>query len=324
MGSRRGKELELLVATLEKMLGGSNFEIKVNDRIPDKDTGELREIDVSLRLKAGSHEFLTIIECRDRKAVPGAPWIEQLASKRDSVGANKAVAVSSSGFSKPAVKKARIHNIIVRTIDKITLADVSKWMQAETIEVIGRYSEIVEIANMTLSGKGIKTDDLMNKIDEFIRPAVKDFDKPLFFEPKTNRHPSLRNIWTESQMQNPEQFNNWFRQAEDSGERLSIRWCVKTRPHLVLEPFLPRCWVSQITFHARLWVEKKKVSPRQIVQYTEGEKGLSQMVRFIFDMGGEEVSVDFLKGRDAISLLVTRPDSGNMNINVTFVEDTKD
>jgi hypothetical protein len=68
---RRGRDLELLVSRLEQLVGGldDRVEIKSPDYIPDKDTGELREVDVALRTRMGSAGVLVVLETRDRADV---------------------------------------------------------------------------------------------------------------------------------------------------------------------------------------------------------------------------------------------------------------
>ena len=94
MKSRAGRDLEQLVAHLETFLGPQGAEIQSPDYLPDRVTGERREVDISIRLHVGSAPVLVIAECRDRSRVEDVTWIEQLASKRDDVGAAKAIAVS--------------------------------------------------------------------------------------------------------------------------------------------------------------------------------------------------------------------------------------
>ena len=113
--TRRGRDLEKIIASLEK-INMKNATIKSPDFIPDKDTGTPREIDVSVRFSQGTHDFLVIFECRDRKARAGVEWIEQLANKSRSVRADKVIAVSSSGFTKNATIKAKEYNIECRTV----------------------------------------------------------------------------------------------------------------------------------------------------------------------------------------------------------------
>ncbi len=80
--------------------------VKSPDRIPDKVTGEPREVDVSIRYKIGTSPVLITIECRDRSSKEDVRWIEQIAEKKHSIGASITVAVSSSDFTKPAINKA--------------------------------------------------------------------------------------------------------------------------------------------------------------------------------------------------------------------------
>jgi hypothetical protein len=90
--------------------------IQSPEHILGRNTGLGREIDVSLRTMIGSSEMLVIIECRDRQARQDVTWIEQVASKQEDVGANKAVAVCPGGFTKGARKLAEAKQIDLRMI----------------------------------------------------------------------------------------------------------------------------------------------------------------------------------------------------------------
>ncbi len=126
--TRKGRDLEKLVSNFEKLLGPKGVEVKSPDYLPDRDTGEPREVDISLRSQIGSSEILVIVECRDYlHKVQDVKWIEELATKRESVGADKILAVSSTGFSRPAIKKAKIKGIILRNIDEIDYHEISHW-----------------------------------------------------------------------------------------------------------------------------------------------------------------------------------------------------
>jgi hypothetical protein len=116
---RRGRDLEQLVALLEKILGPT-ADVRSPDRLADRDTGEPREVDVSIRSTVGSTTVLAIGECRDRQATQDATWIEQLAEKALSVGAKWAIAVSKAGFFEPAIKKAAARGVEIRVLESIT------------------------------------------------------------------------------------------------------------------------------------------------------------------------------------------------------------
>lgn len=117
--SRKGREFEKLVETFERVLAPHNVTVKSPDSIEDLDTGSPREIDISIRGKIGSVDVLIICECRDRKKPQDAPWIEQVAGKRRSVGADIAIAISASGFYKPAITKAKEFGVLTRQVPSL-------------------------------------------------------------------------------------------------------------------------------------------------------------------------------------------------------------
>jgi len=121
------REFELLIARIEQWLGPKGAEVKSPDKLPDRVTGELREVDASIRFRVGSAPVLVTVECRDRTKVQDVRWIEEIASKRDSVGAARTIAVSSSGFTDPARKKAKALGIELRTTNEITEGVAAQW-----------------------------------------------------------------------------------------------------------------------------------------------------------------------------------------------------
>lgn len=74
-----------------------------NDKIPDPDNPEQnRQIDISVRF----NNKLMLIECRHHKKRQDVKWIEELKGRKDSLNADEIIAVSSSGFTEGAIKKA--------------------------------------------------------------------------------------------------------------------------------------------------------------------------------------------------------------------------
>lgn len=127
------RQFEKLVARIETALSPIGAEVRSPDRIRDLATGELREVDASIRYVVGTTPILIIIECRDRKRHEGSQWIEQLATKRDHLGAAKCVAVSNSEFTKPAIMKAEALGVELRVISDLddnaiaALAPLRTW-----------------------------------------------------------------------------------------------------------------------------------------------------------------------------------------------------
>jgi hypothetical protein len=129
------RQFEKLIARIEHAMAPSRAVVTSPDRIPDKVTGELREVDASIRYKIGTCPVLITIECRDRTSVEDVRWIEQLAEKQRSIGAAITVAVSSLGFTDPAIKKAIALGIQVRTLTDASADDFIHWLKFQNVEL---------------------------------------------------------------------------------------------------------------------------------------------------------------------------------------------
>lgn len=145
--SQEWKDFERLVAIIERHLGPEGAIIKSPDHIPDKITGEMREVDASIRYQVGSVPILITIECRRRSAKQDTRWIEQIARKRDDIGASATIAVSSSGFSKPAIKKARYHEIETRLLHEISERAIFEW--AKQIDIV-LFRSLFNLGNLRI------------------------------------------------------------------------------------------------------------------------------------------------------------------------------
>ena len=130
------RQFEKLIARIEHAMAPKGAVVTSPDRIPDKVTGELREVDASIRYKVGTCPVLITIECRDRTSIEDVRWIEQLAEKQRGIGASITVAVSSSGFSEPAIKKAAAVGIQVRVLTDATASDFDRWLSLDNSQII--------------------------------------------------------------------------------------------------------------------------------------------------------------------------------------------
>src|ERR1039457_7578666 len=111
---KSGKEFEELVTWIHQCLHEKAV-ITPNDKIQDIHSNHSRQIDISIKIKDGPTSFLGIVEIRDRSRPVGVDYIEQVNTKRESVGADAAFIVSSSGFCNTAIEKAQALNIRVFT-----------------------------------------------------------------------------------------------------------------------------------------------------------------------------------------------------------------
>jgi hypothetical protein len=110
--TRKGRNLELLVKRIREHQSPDAL-IRSPEFVPDKDTGQPREIDVGIRVTRDDVSVFVAVECRDRVSVQAVEWIEQLICKKQSIGADVLVAVTSSRFTKPARVKALKHGVIL-------------------------------------------------------------------------------------------------------------------------------------------------------------------------------------------------------------------
>jgi hypothetical protein len=133
------KDLEQLVTRIEEVLAPEGAEVKHNDSVPDRITHQPRQIDGTIRFKVGSVPILVTIECRDWVRIEDTTWIEQIAAKRDDVGAAKTIAVSSTGFSNPAIQKAKFYGIEIRTVAEITDDQIRGWLKDVKLRFLCRY-----------------------------------------------------------------------------------------------------------------------------------------------------------------------------------------
>jgi len=188
---RAGRELELLVQRLESFLAESPVEIKSPDNIRGKLTGSNREVDISLRAKVGSVDVLVIIECRDRDGTEDSPWIGELAVKAEDVGAHRAVAVSSSGFSEGARNLARIKEIELRTYNEIDLTTANGWITR--IRDLFAFTTSVQLRRIGLANPADRLSGAWSDLPD--TPTLTG--AKCFIAPNGDRH-SLRDIFMQA------------------------------------------------------------------------------------------------------------------------------
>lgn len=194
---REGRDLEVLVATLEKALSGRDVKISSPYYTKDKDTGQTREADVAIEARAGSARLLIILECRDRSAVQDVRWIEELDSKRRSMGADKAIAVSPVGFTAPALRKASALGIETRELKELSASDISDWCSATEIEVMKPHAivrdMVLEVLELPEPRSGLE------KYLEAMKSSPSD--TPMFTHVGTREIVSRLEIWKRSSRQ---------------------------------------------------------------------------------------------------------------------------
>lgn len=129
------RRFEEMVANIERALAPYGAVITSPDHLPDLVSGQLREVDASIRFQIGSTPILITVECRRRGAIQDLTWIEQLASKKENIGASATLAVSSSGFSAGALEMAKRRGIETRTLTDVTGQEAADWVKGITVVI---------------------------------------------------------------------------------------------------------------------------------------------------------------------------------------------
>lgn len=124
---KRTNEFQKLIKLLESQLASENVKIEESKLLRDKRSGEPREIDILIQTEINGHSISIAVECTDRTRKAGTPWIEQLKGKYDALPVDKVIAVSKSGFSKPAKKVAKDCKIKLLTLEEAINED---WLKS--------------------------------------------------------------------------------------------------------------------------------------------------------------------------------------------------
>lgn len=131
--SEASDNFELLVCRIHELAEEDDAQVEWNEKIEDPDNpGQKRQIDVTIR----KGDLLNIVECRLQRKRQDVKWIEELIGRRTSLNANAIVGVSSSGFTKGAMKKANRFGIVLRELKELTEVEVSSWTRSIQLSIL--------------------------------------------------------------------------------------------------------------------------------------------------------------------------------------------
>lgn len=289
---RKGKDVEEIAERLHKLILGPGWEIKSPDRITDKITGQSREVDVSIRLKSGYISILIIVECRDRD-IEDVMWIEQLVTKCKNLGADKLIAVSSTGFTEPAKKSAEHYGIVTQVLSKINPDDIKSWLYGSSV---GTCCGFYRFTNISLKLTG----------SEHIYPVTNIEDKLFLFE---NGNYNFNDIFR-IEVLNKQQ--DLFSDVKIDGSKiikridLSIlnKYSIKADN---LEIYLIESFVVEV----ELWYEQQKIPFSKAYRFGDGND-------IIIEWAGTD-PIDLGNGPIKLSLS-RKKDNDALNIGIDFLD----
>jgi len=130
--TKASDEFEIMISRIHELLEGEGANVEWNERIPDPDNPkQLRQVDVVIR-KDG---LINLVECRLHKEPQDVKWIEELIGRRISLEASAIAAVSTSGFTSGAIKKAEKYGVILRDLKNLSDAEIKSWARSVEIAI---------------------------------------------------------------------------------------------------------------------------------------------------------------------------------------------
>jgi len=126
------RRFEKLVARVQRELS-PQAQVTHNERIRGRKTGELRQVDVTIRTNAGQFPLLVAMDCKDLGRPATVTHVEAFAGLLDDIGANKGALVASNGFSAAAKRRAMEAGIdLYRLVD----AEDHDWRAYVTMPIL--------------------------------------------------------------------------------------------------------------------------------------------------------------------------------------------
>lgn len=127
------EKFEHQIRRIHELIEQPGATVTWNDRIPDPDNpSQPRQIDITV-LKENQ---LTIIECRIHNKPQDVKWIEELIGRRLSLRAQGIIAVSASGFTDGAIKKAKEVGVVLRHFISLTKGEILSWGKSSKVTLI--------------------------------------------------------------------------------------------------------------------------------------------------------------------------------------------
>ena len=132
---KRSNDFQRLIAAIEGQLAPLGAVVTESKLIKEKSSDTEREVDIAIESHIGQHRVLVALECRNRSRPANLEWIDGLIGKYRDLPVEKVVAVSRSGFTKTAIRKAKEVNISTVTLEAAIDAKLIPSTQGRVVRV---------------------------------------------------------------------------------------------------------------------------------------------------------------------------------------------
>lgn len=281
--ARKGREAELIVKELEKQGLGDLAEINSPGYILDVVTEKPREVDVSIRFSVGTHDFLTVIECRDRKAVQDVTWIEQVNTKTKDIKADKIIAVSTSGFTEGAKRKAEHNNIVLRTLKEFDANEIRSFKLSKF-----KILDIEDIFLEDIIGE-VKTGKL-NNID---LDNLNSLDKIIYIE-EIGKFTNFKDIvYTINKNNDNFLFNDLEIGKPPVRKKVEVKFDKDVQYIVKFKDKIYK--ISKLKLLLDCWIEMTEGDPHKAFSYKQDQNSLLDKLEYRFILGDQEINCSIIK-----------------------------
>lgn len=276
--SRKGKDFEKLVALLEESLTPQGITVTSPEYFTGKQSLSRREVDITLRSTIGSSQILVIVECRERDGTEDVRWVEEVIGKIPDIGADKAVIVSSDGFSKGAINLAKAQGIEIRTLQEVDPSEFSSWLAIRTIR---KQLRMVNFFNTTI----VFPEGIGNNVT--ISPQINTHDK-IFRMKKNGNRVSFFDLWLMAKTESL--YVSLKPNVEKKKHHIRIRFDTENDgcEMQVKDGFAD---IDLIDTFVEIWLDEKIEPLKKFRRYENEEGVLSEIAECDFEINGERKTI---------------------------------
>lgn len=274
--SSDGKQLEALVAFVERDLLPPGFSVQSNERVFNDEGIQIAEFDIEVHGKVGSTTISWLIECRDRPgqgAAPGA-WIEQLVGRRMRFGFNKVTAVSTTGFAAGAVDFARQQGIELREVASLGPKDFKDWLLITEMRQVRR---VTDLKGATIFLSPTEADDVKQAAMDVIARATGNDE--ILISSSSGARANMIDAFFDAIQSVENAFNDV---AVGKPRKVQLLSNYLDDDHFLIHTAVGLAKVTQIAFIGELRVEEAVVPIVKTAEYRQAGTGdpISQLVAF--------------------------------------------
>jgi hypothetical protein len=270
------REFERLIARIEADAGPQSLVVTSPDRLRCKLTGRMREVDASIRAQVGTTEILVTIECRRRKRTQDVTWIEQLATKKSSIGADRTIAVSASDFSSEALTVASRLGISLRKLSEISVAEINSILSLDFVFFWHRACAIARVGVRKFRSRDWKAPSPQDV--DFTLPEDTDPFAPIFRDTVSDTTWSLNDLW--HQIQEAADPFNGIQKAQPTEFRTA---CFPYPGTVTVATAEGPCLLGDVLLTVALWIEAEQITldGAHKFEYASDETSAIQRVEFV-------------------------------------------